>query len=405
MAAYPFRGTGPPSQSVAQVPDTLHFCLESPLKNFSLPRVLLAGLVAGSSVSAYAQPAPLKVEKLAYKGNMPFVESTGTPASAAAARINQAMYLDVLQKAAPATRREGLRSAPSGREPGGPDPVSELSYQVHRLDARLLSLSVGFQGCGAYCENQTAPFTFDVRNGREVTATLLFTPAGFTAIRSQVDRLQQTRVRNHLAKLKSADKARSGKAGTAPAEDEDAEARIELFESCLKSLQDPERHRFSYADEEAFYVMPEQIVFSRGRCSNHAARALDELGDFNAPLGVSVLLPHLTAYGKYLLQGGAEVAPPATPLRSVLKGKVGTAPITLRLRSPGYEQSVSGYYFYDRFRTPIPLFGKLKDGVMELAEEVPEGKEAPVLTLRIQGDGVKGEWAGGGKRLPVVAAP
>lgn len=368
--------------------------------------MIFVGASALWCAPAPAQSPPLQVMKLSHKGELPYVEPTATAGAAGAAtawRINQTIFLDVLQKAAPLTRKEGLRNPPSGKETSGPDPVSSLSYQVHRLDARLLSLSVGFEGCGAYCEDQIVPFTFDARNGREVTATMLFTPAGFMAVRSQLDRMEQTRVRNYLAKLKSPGKSRDAKAKNESAED--AEARIELFESCLKGLQDPERHRFSFPDEAAFHVMPEQIVFMRGRCSNHAMRALDDLGDFNAPLGISTLLPHLTPYGKYLLQGGQEVAPPASPLRSVLKGKVGTAPITIRLRSPGYEQSIHGWYFYDRFRTPIPLFGKLKDGVMEVTEEAAEGKEAPILTLRIQGDGVKGEWAGGGKRLPVEAGP
>ena len=151
-----------------------------------------------------------------------------------------------------------------------------------------------------------------------------------------------------------------------------------------------------------------KAVESRGGVIQDAdvARALDELGEYINPLSLKDLTPHLNAYGKYLLGVGPISPAPDSPFGQVIFGKVGTAPITMWLRMPyGADQDVGGWYFYDRFRTPISLFGPRKGGTWELNEEAPEGKAAPVIRFTVNGSSIKGEWIGGGKRLPIEAGP
>lgn len=376
-------------------------------------RVLTALTVAAlilASPGAPAQPVPLVVEKIAHSGTMPYVEGRNEEAARAAWRINQALYLDLLSMAAPVRRQDGVRAKrvqDAGRAGDGPTPVSDISFKVNRLDARLLSLALSFEGCGAYCEGRVSHYNFDARTGAELAAPQLFTPAGIRAVTALANKAELEQVRQHLSRLKTLEKTRETRAAAGKANDEDEaiEDRIELFETCLAQLQDPARNTFDRANEMAFRVEANRLVVTRGRCSNHAMRALDGLGDKDIPFAWAALKPHLSDYGRHLLLGEAPAAPPPSVFRSVLKGKVGTAPVVFRVGYPGYGEFVNGYYFYERFRTPIALGGKLDKGVLDLEEAAPEGKAAPRLSLRIEGGRLKGEWISGDKRLGVELEP
>jgi len=355
--------------------------------------------------TSHATASSLTVKSLTYQGTMPYVEAADAAASRAATRINHALYLDLLELPAPVKRQDGLKVKKRG-EGQGMAPIADIGFVVDRADARLLALSIAAEGCGAYCEGFTRSYVFDAGNGRQVRAADLFTTAGADAIAVLLARQRGARIKTEIARLlAAADPAtKTGKAKTDEERESSREA-AEMYQGCLPQYAEPVRGAEALSGDE-IRIKGSSLAFVRGRCSNHAMQALDELGEFSNALTVKDLTPHLSAYGKHLLGVGPAAPAPASPFGQVLLGKVGTAPITLRLRMPyGKDQSVGGLYFYDRFRTPISLFGPKKGDAWELNEEAEEGKAAPVVRFTTSGESIKGEWTGAGKRLPIEAGP
>lgn len=373
----------------------------------SLQVVLLGSLLLFLSPCVAAQ-SPLQVKSLPYQGAMPYVEPADATASAiarAALRINHAMYLHLLELPAPARRQDGLKAKKRG-DNDGPAPISDISFVVDRADQRLLALSVTAEGCGAYCEGFTRSFVFDAGNGRQVRAGDLFTPAGAEAIAALLARQRGARIKAEIAKLKAAGDPQT-KAGKTKTDDEH-ESSLEaatMFEGCLPLYTEVARGE-TPLDRDELRIKGAGVMLVRGRCSNHAMQALDSIGEFSNALTLNELSPHLNAYGKHLLGAGPVAPSPVSPFGQVVFGKVGTAPITMHLRVPyGPDQNVGGLYFYDRFRTPISLFGPRRGAAWELNEEVPEGKPAQLLRFAVNGERISGEWVGGDKRLPLEAGP
>jgi hypothetical protein len=358
---------------------------------------LCSGLQASANTFA--------VKSLSYAGTMPYIESGDPKAGRAAMRINHAIYLDLLDLPAPVRRQDGLKAKKRG-EGEGPAPIADISFVVDRVDARLLGLSVTAEGCGAYCEGFTRSYVFDAGSGRQVRPADLFTTAGVEALATLLARQRGARIKAEIARLLAAADPASkvGKSKTDDERDSSREA-AEMYQSCLPQYVEPVRGPDAL-DSNEIRIKAASLAFVRGRCSNHAMQALDGLGEFINTLTMKDLSPHLSAYGRFLLGVGPAAPAPTSPFGQVVFGKVGTAPITMWLRIPyGADQSVGGSYFYDRFRTPISLFGPRKGETWELREEAEEGKPAPVVRFTVSGDSIKGEWVGAGKQLPLEAGP
>jgi hypothetical protein len=174
-----------------------------------------------------------------------------------------------------------------------------------------------------------------------------------------------------------------------PAADEDRDDKIALYEDCLA-----ERTGASYRKRVGTGVMAVEakgVRFEQGRCSNHAMRALDDLDGFSQHYASAQLRTWLTPYGAAVLLGEATATAPTSPFGQVLQGSIGARlPVTLRLESPNDDGSVSGTYFYDRFR----------NGLLELAESDGRGH----LRLKVDSDSLVGEWSGN-TVLPMRLAP
>lgn len=370
-----------------------------------LHAVLLSSLFLLASPCVAAQ-SPLQVKSVSHQGKMPYVEPADAKAAGVARtalRINHAMYLELLELPAPARRQDGLKVKKSESPMA---PISDISFVVDRSDARLLALSISAEGCGAYCEGFTRSFVFDADNGRRIRGAELFTTAGADAVASLLARQRGGRIKAEIAKLKAAADPDSKVGKTKSDEERDSSREAaEMYEACLPQYTEVRRGAAALAIDD-IQLKAASVTFVRGRCSNHAMQALDSLGEFSNAMSLKDLEPHLSAYGKHLFGMGPAAPAPVSPFGQVVFGKVGTAPITMLLRLPyGADQSLGGLYFYDRFRTPISLFGPRRGEAWELNEEAPEGKAAPVVRLTLAGDRVSGEWIGAGKRLPLEAGP
>ena len=65
----------------------------------------------------------------------------------------------------------------------------------------------------------------------------------------------------------------------------------------------------------------------------------------------------------------------------------------------------SSAYYYDNFRTPITLVGRLNGGVPTMTESDMKDKMLPVIRAMISGESLKANWTGNDKQSPFEVGP
>jgi len=365
----------------------------------------MRGFIAGfaavlPALVCAAQPAPIDVRTVSFNGSLPYVVSGNSRRDA---RINHAIFLGMTGQPAPAKYTDPVKTP---EEQDGLQPTSEIDYSITRNDARVLAFEIEYEGCGAYCEHHWDQFNFDAVTGRPFTSSDIFTPQGRAVLFKLNNAKRLNEYRKAIAGLKDLGFAKLKKQRTATpwpkpktaAEDADEDSRIlesiEMYQHCVDSMSAPEYA--SYYTKETFPVKIENasVTFLFGRCSNHAMHALDEVGDQSITYRITELAPHLTPYGKYLLMGGPKITLPAEPYQQLLFGRVGQAAITFDLSRPNPDGSVAGSYFYNKYRKPIGLSGKVDGDIVELTETESPDTPKPLIRATIKGDKLDGKWIG-----------
>ena len=328
---------------------------------------------------------------------MPFVQ----PASPAATRINEALFLELLEMPAP---HNAGKSFALGEGILPPDGTASLEFSVLRNDGRVLSLQVDAEGCGAYCEEYQRFFNFDARNGRALAIDDLLTGAGLAEAGKRLSDERRRQYRGQIRQLKRELAAARKSRKTKQDDLSDLEDRLALNESCLAGLGAPPGAgalRESIRDTR-FAVLDSGLRFTVERCSSHAMRALDDVGDVVMTLDAAALDKLLLPYGRSLLIGGEEIPAPVSWPDQILTGRIGGAAVTVRLGRPYSDGSLNGTYYYDKFRKPIGLRGKKNGKRIELTENLPEGEKGEPGRLELSEDanGLSGRWLRGDKSLP-----
>jgi hypothetical protein len=324
---------------------------------------------------------------------MPFVDAEGPVAR----RINDALFLTVLNVAAPVKPGASF-TPPVGQLPEG---TATQDFEASRNDGRVLTINISAEGCGAYCENYDVDYNFDARTGRLLALEDLIRPTAFAALARRMNQESRRLYTQQLKSLRQELAAARKKRPPAADEIENLQQRIELNEGCLGEGGEG-RWRADGLDYLGLSLAKPGLTLRAGRCSNHASRALDDVGDIVLTLPPSELAPLLNDYGRALILQQGDAGPPASPFGQVLHGRIGNAPVTLRLDRVNANGSVSGQYFYDRYRQLISLNGRLEGDRLSLSETV-EDKQA-TLTLQQRGTALTGQWQGGERRLPVSLA-
>ncbi|NTX02573.1 hypothetical protein [Myxococcus sp. CA040A] len=288
--------------------------------------------------------------------------------------------------------------APAKAEPRLPAQEMDLAglagqeFGVKRNDARLLTIGFKAEVCGAYCETDHVAFSFDTRTGRLLNPQELFTRAGVQALIKRMQKEKQRVYRAQMVKHEKELKAsRKQKADSEKLDD--LESRIALNRECLASnAQDAEEASARTSFDERWEFKAEAAVLTAERCSNHASRALDDAGDVSLSLPYATLRPHLTAYGKSVLLGEGQ-ALSGDVLGQVLRGRIGKQPIVMVLEKQ-YDNSVSGVYFYEKYRKRIELNGQEEGGKLDLQEQDADGTPVAQLRLEVGNNHLRGEWLG-----------
>lgn len=167
--------------------------------------------------------------------------------------------------------------------------------------------------------------------------------------------------------------------------------QLALYKDCVQTLADVNLSWFS------FYVKRSSMVFVKGRCSNHAMRALDDLGTFYIEKPISTLQPYLSAYGKNLLSNTPKQVKNHAIAGKLLKGSIGKAPVYFMFSDVMPDGSANVLYWYKKYQTPIELTGTIKNKKITLHERnYDETKRKWLQKARIhgtwQGGKVTGTW-------------
>lgn len=111
-------------------------------------RIFFACIAAALPTLVTASPSvPITVKTIAYKGSLPYVESSDAWRDA---RINHRIFLDMAEQPAPANYADGIKMS---KEQEGLHGSSDFNFSVLRNDDRVLALDVNAEYCGAYCEH------------------------------------------------------------------------------------------------------------------------------------------------------------------------------------------------------------------------------------------------------------
>ena len=370
------------------------------LLSFSFVARSLSSCALALAAAGVLHAAPLEVTPLTQAApdktpsirRFPFVTSLDAHVTA---RINNLLFIETFEVPAPVHTSYGLREVSEDvwlRQPA-------IDFQVQRNDARIFSVLLSAEGCGAYCESYTTPYAFDAASGRHLSLEDLFTPAGRTALGSQLKTANLASIQSEIRRLQ--DEEASARQRKQPPS-EDRAAAIKMYAECAQFRQSPDYG----AVQGKLQIQTQALVFSMERCSNHALRALDNLGDFSLRFSPDQLKPWLSAYGRTLLLGEtASVTPPAGPWGQVLQGRVGAKmQVTLYLGTLNPDGSLSGSYFYDHHRKAIALSGRFDAGTLTLTEADSKETPQPRMVLTPQGEGLRGRWEGT-STLEVVLAP
>lgn len=261
-------------------------------------------VMAGSALTVLSLkhhgPSPRGVNQLAGDINMPFVQAAD---KVLAAKINDQLFLAQFGMLAPPSGASQF-TAPDDTSLSG---IASLDFSVSRNDERILTIVLGIEGCGAYCESYQTVFSFDVKTGRQILIKDMISATGMQELLRRAKAGQVAAWRRLLASLRDDLKAARKKHMTGYAL-EDLKNRIEFNSRCLGDGGHTDRTPGQVESVISFDYLKTELAadgfkVTLERCSNHAQRALDDVADFTLTVSYAELKPLLTRYGKAVLSG------------------------------------------------------------------------------------------------------
>jgi|GEM_PF-1123222 len=272
--------------------------------------------------------------------------------------------------------------------------IASLDFSVVNKNERVLTLDIFSEACGAYCESWDAMMSFDLATGTRISPADIVMPDALETL----NELVRSDIRRQIATFIDQHKAQTE--GEPDVNSDDYIDYADFYASCL----DRTTRGQGYA--QGMTLSKGNLVFHNGRCSNHAGRALDELGDFISKIPVANIASHLTPYGKSLFASKLEqpiAAPPGLEGR-LLYGTLGEkTPVALTVNCD--QDHFEGAYFYARYGQAIALSGTCPPTGDEIVLTV-DGEDGikETITLALVDNKYRGEWREGDKILPIEFA-
>ncbi len=357
--------------------------------------------------------APARADDPPLDGRLPDAKEVAMPwvhggRAGVAARINDAIYLQLLDMLAPRAPGDTFTAPANGQL----QYFCDIGFSVGRNDGRVLSIQMALGSLGsAHCSWYKSTLVFDARTGRELWWADILTAPGRDALIQHRNRTAIKANCEALAYLPpdpdDTDPPEGGTcaevpplrhAGPPPTREADPnhpdDEQRQFFRGCIWDLERPDPHA-----QLEFEVPAEPgLSLPLHPCAGDNRHEIPiDVTPEAVPIPVAELEPLLSAYGRRLLLGKGNAPAPADLFGHTLRGHVGSAPITLYLgRSWGEKNEMQATYAYDRIGTAITMFGNAAGDAIELSEGDGKG-----FALRRVGTSLVGTWHGNGKTLPV----
>ena len=221
-----------------------------------------------------------------------------------------------------------------------------FGFDVNKNE-NYITLSISADGCGAYCEEFTKTYIFDVYTGRVVSLIDLLSPTGAKHLAQTMREANKSKIAPYIKvePLESKSDDVNERAMR-----EYLEGQYYMYLDCYQNLLNDKDYAKVDADT-AFSIGSNSIRITQGRCSNHAERAFDEIGSFNNKFTFKELESYLNSDAKgYLSNKAHKLSDIKTPYQ-IYHGKIANKyPITI------LRQQYGGWvYWYDKYKTPIDL--------------------------------------------------
>lgn len=277
--------------------------------------------------------------------------------------------------------------------------TNSLDYGIDTQQPGFLSLTISGEYTGAYTSMGHVSYLFDLASGHPIGLSQLFTSAGLQRLGERIGRQRSKRIEDYLAGIPVPGGYGDEVVSLSPDHrDEHSDEQRDMYRRCLPSRSAADLHY------DHLQLGKQQLTLIAGGCAPHAARALDDLGDFVNHVPYAELDAELSAYGRCLLieQRGDCQHPLDLKAGGVYWGKIdGRYPITLVVGPGQNSRPQSSAYFYDKYATRIELDARdVRDGHLRLQE----GGDTPAhFDLQLRADGtLHGTWQQvGGKALAV----
>ncbi|MCE0495945.1 hypothetical protein [Vibrio salinus] len=274
----------------------------------------------------------------------PFVSSKKYPRSAA--KINTMLQFMIFEK--PVKRRDFLKpsTSPFNRNES---PWTSIYSVGSKEFTNFLSITIDGEGCGAYCEGFSYTLHFDKYSGQMLTLPDFFTP---DKLKQLEDKLRAVNLKKIEPYLQDPPVRNDKEEINGDFTDYDV---YQMYQSCYDDLKKPPY--LTLDSETNFSLSQQSLEITHGRCSNHAMRALDEIGSFTNTLTLKEFSPYLSDAGKQYLSTTPYQMPAFHSAFPVWSGKIANRyPVTfIKARYTRW------HYWYDKYQTPIELVENGRD--------------------------------------------
>lgn len=257
-------------------------------------------------------------------------------------------------------------------------------YEWKKLETpqNILSLSIDGEASGAYPEGFSEWKNFDLRTGNHINNQDIFKPDSTGTIEKIINKNVGDKIQGFLDEIKSHSD-----------HDHDENEQIRMYEECLESVKDG---KLAYTK---FFFGKDRLTIVRERCSNHAMRALDDLGSYEIALPYKDIQQYLSAYGKNLLSESEKAVRQNTAENKLYKGKIDQRyPITLLIKQIYEDGSFSAFYWYDKNKKLIEWTGSLRNSHISVtendyySEELKKWIPKASIEADVKGNKIVGTW-------------
>lgn len=314
----------------------------------------------------------------------PFIESTN---NVVASKINNLLFIELYGALAPVRYAKQFGKG-DGVDLGG---VSSQSFTVVLNDGRIFSLALSGESCGAYCESYANHYAFDAATGNRLVPSDLFLGSASAMLAKKMTSHKVALYNKQIAALK-AELNQLSRRKVKAEEIEVVEGKIALNQGCISDVMEHDARANAFT-RYAYNFNRTGVGIISERCSNHASRAYDDVGDVILTIPYTELRPYLSDYGKFIFLNEGKVTSDNSIYGKILTGRIGEKFMITMLLHKYDNGSIHGTYFYNNHRKAIKLSGSESANELLLNELAGETITAK-MRLKMSSEKITGSWIG-----------